>query len=109
MAWNNVYLSTPNPVGNYQGSAASTVLSDLSVAGSIDVNNLDAAGTVTASTNAVLSGVSASLTTLASSGITVGSSTAGGFMFLTVGASGLSLGIESGGSLYFINSAVSAA
>jgi len=118
MTWNNVYLGTPNPVGNYQGSAATTTLSDLSVSGSIDVNNIDVAGTATLSgalnsasavSAGAFSGTSLSITTLAGSAITLGSSTAAGFMFLTVGASGLSLGVESGGSLYFINSTVSAA
>jgi hypothetical protein len=49
MTWNNVYLGTPQAVGNYQGSAASTVLSDLSVSGSVDVDSLDVAGTTTLS------------------------------------------------------------
>ena len=49
MTWNNVYLGTPQAVGNYQGSAASTVLSDLSVSGSVDLDNLDVAGTTTLS------------------------------------------------------------
>ena len=128
MTWNNVYLGTPNPVGNYQGSAASTVLSDVSVSGSLDVNNIDVAGTatlsgalnsasaisggaITGTTGAFtsLSETSLSLATLAGSGITVGGSTAAGFLFVTVGTSGLSVGVESGGSLYWINSTVSAA
>ncbi len=49
MVWNNVYLSTPNPVGNFQGSAASTVFSDVSISGGLDVGTLDAAGAVTLS------------------------------------------------------------
>ena len=54
MAWNNVYLGTPNPVGNYQGSAASTVLSDLSISGGLDVDTFDAV-TLNASGAVVLS------------------------------------------------------
>ena len=46
MVWNNVYLSTPNPVGNYQGSAGSTVHSDVSVAGGIDAATLDLTSTL---------------------------------------------------------------
>ena len=49
MVWNNVYLSTPNPVGNFQGSAASTVFSDVSISGGLDVGTLDTAGVVTLS------------------------------------------------------------
>ncbi len=46
MVWNTVYLSTPNPVGNYQGSAGSTVHSDVSVAGGIDAATLDLTSTL---------------------------------------------------------------
>ena len=55
MAWNNPYLSTPSPVGNYQGSAASTVLSDLSISGSMDVQNADILGTAAVTGAATLS------------------------------------------------------
>lgn len=69
-------------------------------------------GTSVTGSSASLSGLvslrTLSFNTLASSGITVGSSTAEGW-FVTIGASGLSLGLKSGGSLYFINSTVSAA
>lgn len=35
MTWNNVYLSTPTPVGNYQGSAATAVFSGISLTGAL--------------------------------------------------------------------------
>ena len=76
MVWNNVYLSTPNPVGNFQGSAASTVLSDLSVAGSIDAENVDVLGTLTVTGATTLSGA---LNT--ASDISVGEITATGGIF----------------------------
>lgn len=128
MTWNNVYLSTPQPTGNDARSAGTTVFSDISTGdvtastlstagavtmqGAVTVNatvtadNLTTAGTATAG---LVSATSISLATLAGSGITAGSSTPDGVLWITVGASGLSLGIESGGSLYFINSTVSAA
>lgn len=69
-------------------------------------------GAITGTTGSYSGQVSAqtlSFDTLAGSGITVGSSTPDGILWVTVGASGLSVGLESGGSLYWINSTVSAA
>ena len=70
MVWNNVYLSTPNPVGNFQGSAASTVLSDLSVAGSIDAENVDVLGALAVTGVTTLSDALNSASAISVGGIT---------------------------------------
>ena len=78
MTWNNVYLSTPNPVGNYQGSAGSTVLSALSMTGGVvadDINvvTLDASGAVTMGSTLSMTGEVNAATVTGSSFSFVGS------------------------------------
>ncbi len=118
MTWNTPYLGTPRGA-TFTSSGGTTVLSDLSISGALDVGAIDATDTVTLSgalnTSSTISSTdqisaqSLSFDTLAGSGITIGSSTAAGILWVTVGASGLSIGIESGGSLYWAASTVSAA
>ena len=123
MTWNNVYLSTPNPVGNYQGSAASTVLSDVSLSGSLDAATLDLSSTLSVdgavTLNAGITGTGGTFsstitstdgdflsvdTQANSSGMTVGQ------LRLVFAASGVSLMYSSGESEYIVaSSAVSLA
>ena len=124
---NTVNLTAQNATGDnlntaFQGGGEMGITSDLSVTGilsvtgTIDTSSAISGGAITGTSltgsSASVSGLASlqtlSFNTLASSGITVGSSTAEGW-FVTIGASGLSLGLKSGGSLYFINSTVSAA
>lgn len=50
MTWNNVYLGTPTPVGNYQGSTASTYFSDITVGNVLANTATIATGTITTGT-----------------------------------------------------------
>lgn len=137
MAWNNVYLGTPTPVGNYQGSAATTVLSGVSLTGALQGEIASASaisgGAITGTTGtfsgALVGGSTLSLTgQLNGAGATFTStisSTDNDFLSvnsvanssgMTVGqlrlvfqASGVSLIYSSGKSYYEVGSARSAA
>jgi len=115
MTWNTPYLGTPRGVVT-QTSGATTVLSDLSVAGTLDAGVIDVAGALTATGTITGSGTiagvrgsytSVSIATLPSSGVTLGTSTVADALWITLSTSGLSLGIKSNGTLYWINSTVS--
>ena len=113
MVWNNVYLSTPNPVGNFQGSAATTVLSGLSLtaalqgeiasASAISGGEATFAGGNFSSTITVTDGDFLSVDSQTnSSGMTTGQ------LRLVFAASGVSLMYSSGESEYEVGSARSA-
>lgn len=101
MVWNNVYLTTPNPVGNYQGSAASTVFSDLSVAGSIDADTIDLVGGM--QVGSTLTSTDADFLSVNSATDASGMTT--GQLRLVFLASGVSLMYSSGESQYEVGSA----
>ena len=120
MAVNTAYLGTPGS-GNAQSSGATTVLSDLSISGSLDVANVDASGTATIGT-ATVTGLVTSAGVTSSSLVTITASpfasltTAANANDMTIGqiqlvftSSGLSLIYSSGASIYDIGSNTSAA
>jgi hypothetical protein len=115
MAINTAYLGTPGS-GNAQASGATTVLSDLSISGSLDVNNVDAAGAATITGLTTTAGVTSSsiVTVTATNPLSV--TTQANANDMTVGqlrivftSSGLSLIYSSGDSIYDVGSNTSAA
>ena len=58
MAWNNVYLTTPTPVGNYQGSAGTAVFSGISLSAPLQGEIAGSSAISVVSTASVVGGAS---------------------------------------------------
>lgn len=77
MTWNNPYLSTPGAGANWANSAATTVLSDLSISGTLQTGAVESASA--ASFGAVTGSVVSSLATVLGSEFSSTDATSGVF------------------------------